>query len=308
MGQPCTIQPTLAYRMLGIGLLCLAVFVTPLYGMEAKDCGFDDRLLEVNKTERSVWSRDEDKFYDWSANKVNGRITVPYRYMYPNRTKLYPSWYTVKAVESAFRYIEEHVGCVKFEEKNTDKKSILIHIKAETRCWNGINGLVVPIDRDIFLQMGRAPCDRGWDKDSIEYIDKPLYTCREWIHTWKGSYCNRPHHWPNSPWFNTFIHEVFHVFGIAHTMKRVDRDDYINVLYENIPNTTRARSQYEIDPLIPVPNIPYECNSIMHYQPKHWYGFNGTDIVVKDPRTCKFGKKGPTNNDWKVLKSKVCGS
>ena len=32
-------------------------------------------------------------------------------------------------------------------------------------------------------------------------------------------------------WRGTFIHELFHAFGIAHTHRRQDRDKYIKVLW-----------------------------------------------------------------------------
>merc|ERR1711973_186207 len=294
-------ESTLAYRMLGIGLLCLAVFVPPLYGMKAKDCGFDDRLLEVNKTERSGWDPDKYKDFDWSAYKVNGRITVPYRYVtpYPAVENDYPSWNIRNAVESGLRYIEEHVGCIKFEEKNSDKKSLLMHINSELRCGTGSSGHVHgKLSSDIYLQMNNAPCNRGWDKDSIEHIDKPLISCYWAQYQW-GPHCAKQRYY--SIWFDTFVHEVFHVFGIAHTMRRTDRDNYIEVydhkLYDH---------QFKKDALIPMPGggeIPYECNSIMHYGPDP----ENPGFKAIDPRTCKLESKGPTNNDWKALKYKVCG-
>jgi len=302
--------------MFGIGLLCLAVFVPPLYGMEAMDCGFDDRLLEVNKTERSGWDSDENKSFDWSANKVNGKITVPYRYVsrYQKGTpgggleSDNPSWYTVNAIESAFRYIEDHVGCIKFEATtNSDKKSLLMHINSWMRCGTGAAGKVhARLRNDIYLEMKNAPCNGGQYKDLIENIDKPFKTCTTWVQPWYGPMYCRDTKDDYSIWFQVFVHEVFHVFGIAHTMKRTDRDEYINVLYGNIPNDTLTRHQYKMDARIPVPNTPYECNSIMHYQSKIYEGMDGPNFVAHNPSTCKFESKGPTFNDWKALKSKVC--
>jgi len=300
-------ESTLAYRMLGIGLLCLAVFVPPLYGMEAKDCGFDDRLLEVNKTERSGLDPDE-KSFDWSANKVRGRIIVPYRYVtqYQDGTpdgeleSDNPSQNIRNAVKSAFRYVEEHVGCIKFEERNSDKKSLLMHINSQLRCGTGSVGHVHKnLPSDIYLQMDNAPCNKGTDRDFIEYIDKPLTTCISWAQSRRGPYCSKKGIYFSSAWFNTFVHEVFHVFGIAHTMRRTDRDNYIKV-----SDHTSKDPQFKKDALIPMPGggeIPYECNSIMHYEPR------SDEFEAIDPRTCKFGSKGPTDNDWKALKYEVCG-
>merc|ERR1711915_832062 len=38
----------------------------------------------------------------------------------------------------------------------------------------------------------------------------------------------------NSIWKGVFIHEIFHVFGIAHTQRRSDRESYVEVLWDNI--------------------------------------------------------------------------
>jgi len=271
-------ESTLAYRMLGIGLLCLAVFVPPLYGtMEAKDCGFDDRLLEVNKTERSGWNLDEDKIYDWSEYEIGstGVISVPYYF------KSKPSKWVRSVVEAGLRYVEENMSCIKFKETQKDlkKKQVEIRIPSSGTCeWTkGPPGSVwrkrgpKRIYR-IYLKMNRKPCRQSnWNKDSIE---------------------------PLSGWHQNFVHEIFHVFGIAHTMRRTDRDDYIKV-----SDRTSKNYQFKKDALIPMPGggkIPYECNSIMHYKPK-----SGSFKAV-DPTTCKFNRKEPTDNDWKALEYNTC--
>merc|ERR1711972_864161 len=94
-------------------------------------------------------------------------------------------------------------------------------------------------------------------------------------------------------WYKTFVHEVFHVFGIAHTMRRTDRDDYIEVSDRILNNT-----QFTKDALIPFPGgykIPYECHSIMHYKP------GSDEFKAVDPWTCRFNSKEPTYNDWQAL-------
>jgi len=298
--------------MFGIGLLCLAAFIPSLYGMEARNCGFNDRVLEVKKsngTVRSGWTHNWS--FDWRPYKVNEVITVPYRYVtqYQEGTpdgeleRDNPSRNIRNAVKSAFRYVEEHVGCLKFEERNSDEKSLLVHINSTERCgWSTPGGHVHNQLRkrpwNIYLELYASPCSEGLYKDSIEFIDKPKKVCSLW--SWGGRFCLWQRDW-YSKWFDTFVHEVFHVFGIEHTMKRTDRDNYIKMHDENIPR--KWKSQYTSDARIPTPGgrqIPYECNSIMHYEP-----FDGHFEAV-DPSTCKFGSKGPTSNDWKSLEYKVC--
>ena len=63
-------------------------------------------------------------------------------------------------------------------------------------------------------------------------------------------------------WKSIFMHEMFHVFGIAHTQSRFDRYKYIEVIEDNIMPS--RRNNYEICYDCTVYG-PYECNSIMHY-------------------------------------------
>jgi len=236
----------------------------PLYGMEARNCGFDDRLLEVNKTERSGWNKDEFKKYDWSENVNSGVISVPY-YFNPQ-----PSRRVRSAVEEGLRYVEEHVSCIKFKETPKDRniKQVEMNIPSRDLCGvnpdsEGVGGSVglnvedfTKIEEDqegkpflldwnkrLYLKMTHAPClDNWYPNDSIAEF---------------------------TLWYKTFVHELFHVFGITHTMQRVDRDDYINVLYGNIPNTYQDLFQYKKMPsflslTLPMSATPSCTTSLRH--------------------------------------------
>jgi len=114
-------------------------------------------------------------------------------------------------------------------------------------------------------------------------------------------------------WSGTFMHEMFHVFGVYHTQERPDRDDYIKILEENIEED--ELDQYErCDECEVMPGSKYECNSIMHYS---------VYTLAKDKDEAKSGArptmesrneelcpteqlKGshrvPTANDWMTLR------
>lgn len=64
------------------------------------------------------------------------------------------------------------------------------------------------------------------------------------------------------------LHEMFHALGIAHTQKRPDRDDHISIHSDNINKTIEyAEYQFEKCKDCKNHNIPYDCGSLMHYEP-----------------------------------------
>jgi cubilin len=101
------------------------------------------------------------------------------------------------------------------------------------------------------------------------------------------------------------LHELMHVLGVGHTQKRKDRDQYIEIIGENLKDS-RVAEQFEICTHCTLyDEIPYDCDSIMHY---------GTHLgnkelyKPKDPNTCKLERiskmdKGPKGSywDWKLL-------
>ena len=57
------------------------------------------------------------------------------------------------------------------------------------------------------------------------------------------------------------LHEFLHSFGIAHVQSRPDRDDYIEVIFDNI----QLPSQYvKMDDALTF-DVPYDGRSVMHY-------------------------------------------
>jgi len=82
-------------------------------------------------------------------------------------------------------------------------------------------------------------------------------------------------------------HESLHAIGLGHTIKRHDRDKYVELLEENI--TPDKRRQYEkCDRCEVFDDIPYDCSSIMHYR-RCRYGSEPCDnpkFQAKDPDKC----------------------
>ena len=80
------------------------------------------------------------------------------------------------------------------------------------------------------------------------------------------------------------MHELGHVLGFYHEQSRPDRDDHIDVIYENI--VRGAEPQFAIVPehRIQTGGVGYDYNSIMHYDRNLFSRDLISDtIVAKDP-------------------------
>ena len=60
---------------------------------------------------------------------------------------------------------------------------------------------------------------------------------------------------------DTILHEFLHTFGLAHVHSRPDRDDYIEVIIDNI----QMPSQYVKMNNALTFDVPYDGRSVMHY-------------------------------------------
>ncbi|XP_055340335.1 uncharacterized protein LOC129589559 [Paramacrobiotus metropolitanus] len=94
----------------------------------------------------------------------------------------------------------------------------------------------------------------------------------------------------------TIIHEIFHALGFYHEHSRPDRDTYVtvNVAPSNIERNVDLRN-FNILPDMPVFNLPYDYESIMHYAPSDFAANpndpNGAVIMPKVNGSLKIGKR-----------------
>ncbi|XP_037700458.1 meprin A subunit alpha [Choloepus didactylus] len=71
-------------------------------------------------------------------------------------------------------------------------------------------------------------------------------------------------------------HEILHALGFYHEQSRTDRDDYVNIWWEEIlPGFQHNFNTYD-DSFITDLNTPYDYESLMHYAP---FSFNKNDSI-----------------------------
>ncbi|XP_063078231.1 meprin A subunit alpha-like [Engraulis encrasicolus] len=94
---------------------------------------------------------------------------------------------------------------------------------------------------------------------------------------------------PGCDYKGTIMHELLHALGFYHEQSRTDRDDYINIHWDQIePGLEHAFDKYD-DTFITDQNTAYDYESIMHYGP---YSFNVDPnyptMTAKDPEKTKL--------------------
>ena len=89
-----------------------------------------------------------------------------------------------------------------------------------------------------------------------------------------------------TPKYGHIVHELGHCIGPLHEHQRPDRDEHMNVYYQNIYPEYRHNFDKRDNPLIIESNYDYDCNSIMHYY-EDAFTMNGEDTIkVTDSENC----------------------
>ncbi|XP_027794098.2 meprin A subunit alpha [Marmota flaviventris] len=71
-------------------------------------------------------------------------------------------------------------------------------------------------------------------------------------------------------------HEILHALGFYHEQSRTDRDDYVNIWWDEITSGHQHNFNIYDDNFITDLNTPYDYESIMHYGP---FSFNKNDSI-----------------------------
>ncbi|XP_063078273.1 meprin A subunit alpha-like [Engraulis encrasicolus] len=87
----------------------------------------------------------------------------------------------------------------------------------------------------------------------------------------------------------TVMHELLHALGFYHEQSRTDRDDYVNIHWDQIIPGIESNFEKHDDTLISDQNTPYDYESMMHYDP-YLFGIDPDypTITAKDPQMTKL--------------------
>lgn len=79
--------------------------------------------------------------------------------------------------------------------------------------------------------------------------------------------------------FQTILHEIGHAIGFWHEHTRPDRDDYVDVLYDNIDDRY-VKNFEKLDPsVVNSHGVGYDYNSVMHYNSDFFAIYKGLDTL-----------------------------
>jgi len=168
-------------------------------------------------------------------------------------------------IKAQMKIVEENTSCIKFNE--VDERNAPVHrVKVK---------VVKPYKE----------CAGG-------EVRSGSYKYREVKYTLFGGGCPP----------GVILHELGHVLGLAHTIKRPDRDQYVRINEDCIDDIR----QYQKLPENSVDSfgIPYMCDSIMHYP---IYNQNCPEFT---PIACGGGRIGfgdeALAQDWEMLEQAHC--
>lgn len=96
-------------------------------------------------------------------------------------------------------------------------------------------------------------------------------------------------------------HELGHLLGFAHEQNRPDRDQYINILWENVDPAHHKIFIKQNHWIFHTFGTPYDYNSIMHYGRYHFSKNGEPTMVSRDPKIKWFGSRYPSKLDIKEM-------
>lgn len=89
--------------------------------------------------------------------------------------------------------------------------------------------------------------------------------------------------------FPTIVHEIGHAIGFWHEHTRPDRDEFVDILYDNIEDRYLKNFEKIDSSFIDSQGIGYDYNSIMHYDSDFFARAGGADTLRAKDESIPIG-------------------
>jgi hypothetical protein len=97
-------------------------------------------------------------------------------------------------------------------------------------------------------------------------------------------------------------HEFIHALGFWHEQSRPDRDEFITVNYQNIPDDKKHNFNKYTTNQVDLLHIKYDYGSVMHYGPTSFSSNGQATIVPKESGVTIGQRKGLSAIDAQELR------
>lgn len=93
----------------------------------------------------------------------------------------------------------------------------------------------------------------------------------------------------------TIIHEFIHAIGFFHMHTASGRDDYIEIMWNNIRPGKEHNFEKHNENVVTQFGIPYDYRSVMHYSSKA-FSVNGMKTLIPLTKNTKIGQRSKLSN------------